>query len=469
METPMAPDDRNFEKALARHLRFEPARPSACADAETLAAYHERLLAPHELSSWKEHITGCARCQEILAQLETTDEIPLGTSAENEAHDVVMPAPQPSRQTVLMRPAAESPAKPRRTTWRLVVPAGALAAGLLVWIVSREERLQPILRPSATPTSEASPAEAKAAGQANRENETAKSFEEPKAKPGLTRSVPDASTGAGRVSSGEKTPTVGSDEISRDQALSSDLRKVAPLEERSRTGKAVGPTNRALQQQSNNDVYQVVPAPELKQEEPRLDKLAAAAPAPSRPLPAPPPPASAGYISTAPVPDDTGGFAKKSKRQQADNKTDAFEPQTVIVTGEAALLTATMSVSQIGGQRVLPAAGGKIIWRIEADGRVRRSSDAGDSWKDQDTGVSATLFSGSAPSEKVCWLVGTFGTVLLTTDGGIHWTKVTAPINLTIDRIEATDALHAVVTLQSSTVQFETFDAGQTWSLRKKK
>src|SRR5262249_33825269 len=111
----------------------------------------------------------------------------------------------------------------------------------------------------------------------------------------------------------------------------------------------------------------------------------------------------------------------------------------------------------------------RIVWRIEPDGRIRRTVDAGESWKDQDTGVSATLFSGSAPSGKVCWLVGTFGTVLLTTDGGAHWRKATPPINLTIDRIEATDARHAVVTLQSSTVQFETFDAGQTWSLVKKK
>lgn len=482
----MAPDDRNFEKALVRHLRSELAQPSACADAETLAAYHERLLAPHELSSWKTHIAGCARCQEILAQLEATDEIPLGITAEDEARVIAMPAreqspasaaaaPQSLAQPLVMRPAAASPSKSRRNTWRLLVPAGALAAGLLVWIVSREDRLQKnILQPSSAPAANTRSGPA-SPGDAEAENERSRSVEEQKPKAAL--SSPAASIREGRVSANEKAPSLRSDETGRDQALTSDLRKVAPLQDRARVG-AVGPSNRALQQQqSNNYAYQTPPPPDLKQETPKeLDRLAAAAPPPAPPpaphraaQPSAAPPVSAGYVSSTAAPEQAGAFAKKRERQESDDKSAVVEPLTVIVTGEAALLTATMSVSQVGGQRVLPAPGSKIIWRIEPDGRVRRSSDAGDSWKDQDTGVSATLFSGSAPSEKVCWLVGTFGTVLLTTDGGIHWNKVTAPINLTIDRIEATDAYHAIVTLQSSTVQFETFDAGQSWSLRKKK
>src|SRR5580704_18839725 len=97
MEKLMAPDprDQNFDKALARH--FRPAAPSeepanlpaelglqadSCADAETLAAYHERSLLPAEMNSWKEHIVGCAHCQEILAHLEATDNIPLHAAAE---------------------------------------------------------------------------------------------------------------------------------------------------------------------------------------------------------------------------------------------------------------------------------------------------------------------------------------------------------------------------------------------------
>ena len=59
-----------------------PALQEHCPDAEILAAYHERLLAPDEMSSRKQHIASCVRCQEILAQLEITDEIPLEVDRE---------------------------------------------------------------------------------------------------------------------------------------------------------------------------------------------------------------------------------------------------------------------------------------------------------------------------------------------------------------------------------------------------
>jgi len=64
----MAPEDRdrNFDKAMTRHLRSVAASSDsakqaegtrslsgACPDAETLAAYHERALLPEELNSWK--------------------------------------------------------------------------------------------------------------------------------------------------------------------------------------------------------------------------------------------------------------------------------------------------------------------------------------------------------------------------------------------------------------------------------
>src|SRR5271169_2925039 len=81
----MPRDDReqNFEKALAHNLQssFAPSNSSAptadCLDAEILAAYHDRLLDPEEMATRKQHIAACPRCQEILAQLEATDEIPV--------------------------------------------------------------------------------------------------------------------------------------------------------------------------------------------------------------------------------------------------------------------------------------------------------------------------------------------------------------------------------------------------------
>ena len=92
MEKPMAPDERerNFDKALGRHLRSSAAsgwsastpadsaaHSAACLDPETLAAYHERSLLPEQMNSCKEHIVGCAHCQTILSQLEATDRFTL--------------------------------------------------------------------------------------------------------------------------------------------------------------------------------------------------------------------------------------------------------------------------------------------------------------------------------------------------------------------------------------------------------
>jgi hypothetical protein len=54
--------DQLFEKALARHLRDEAAGGSGCLDAETLAAYHERLLSTEVMAEAKEHLVDCARC-----------------------------------------------------------------------------------------------------------------------------------------------------------------------------------------------------------------------------------------------------------------------------------------------------------------------------------------------------------------------------------------------------------------------
>src|SRR5260370_1089363 len=176
----MAPDerDRRFDKALARHLRSAaspageaaglPAVPASqgdvCPDSETLAAYHERSLLPEEVNSWKEHIVGCALCQSILAQLEATDEISLQAVEQEEILAVkesepVMAArnlesfPETAAASQSQRAAEAAPPKKSRRAlllrgarWQWLAPAGAIAAGLLVWIALHEN--QPLPRPA---------------------------------------------------------------------------------------------------------------------------------------------------------------------------------------------------------------------------------------------------------------------------------------------------------------------------------
>src|SRR6266568_5032219 len=153
----MGPDerDRRFDKALSRHLRASHGAAEAalqrgsCPDAETLAAYHERSLLPEELNSWKEHIVGCAHCQVILAQLESTDQIPLEAADKEEALAMKESVAAMAAQNLETLPVAAAPSKsqpapetrlrekarPFRLSsgvrWRWLAPAGALAAGLL--------------------------------------------------------------------------------------------------------------------------------------------------------------------------------------------------------------------------------------------------------------------------------------------------------------------------------------------------
>src|SRR5216684_6388944 len=121
---PLDDRERSFENALARHLRAS-GTPGACPDAETLAAYHEQSLGPEMIASVKAHVGECARCQQILAQLQATDEIALPA-------DIARPETVVAKIGVRVIPAR------RPTLWRWVAPAGALAAGLLVWVTIHE-------------------------------------------------------------------------------------------------------------------------------------------------------------------------------------------------------------------------------------------------------------------------------------------------------------------------------------------
>src|SRR2546430_13021730 len=83
----MASEDRDhlFEKALARQMHADAGGDSLCLDAETLAAYHERLLSPEEMSQAKNHLVSCTRCQQILAQLEATENLDAAQTREEDA------------------------------------------------------------------------------------------------------------------------------------------------------------------------------------------------------------------------------------------------------------------------------------------------------------------------------------------------------------------------------------------------
>ncbi len=120
---------------------------------------------------------------------------------------------------------------------------------------------------------------------------------------------------------------------------------------------------------------------------------------------------------------------------------------------------------------VLPEGGVVVVapqdeysWRLWPGGKIERSTDNSRTWVQQKSGVTKDLTAGSAPSGKVCWVVGKAGTVLLTNDGGKHWKVIVSPIKEDVAGVFAQDDKHASIWTASHSQSFDTNDAGATWS-----
>src|SRR5216684_2166795 len=480
MEKPMAPDERDqsFDKALARHLRSAapagegarlPEAPAshtgACPDSEALAAYHERSLLPEQLNSLKEHIVGCGRCQAILVQLEATDEISLQAFEQEEvvakgavsvlaARNVeVFPAAAPSPRAAQAAP----PKKSRRALllrgarWQWLAPAGALAAGLLVWIALHEN--QPLSPPSlnhvqiatkqappppppsvSTTVHEASPPNAALSKPQSATDEFASAN---------TRGAADAMKSNQKLDSlarvSPSQPLADKEgRLRKDAERESSIALLRADEQLDRDAKTAGAakqekvevqlqaqaTNGQFQNQTNANSQKVPgPAP-LGQTEAKKMKAPSAAPAP--------PPPQAGVA----------GGAVSSYNSSA-----------------------SMEVARaISNPRLISPPGSSFVWRAGRSGLIEHSKDGGSSWSRQTSGVLADLLTGSAPSDQVCWIVGRVGAILLTTDGGTHWKVIQSPLAEDLGGVRASDAQHATIWNARATKSFQTSDGGLTWT-----
>jgi len=153
----------------------------------------------------------------------------------------------------------------------------------------------------------------------------------------------------------------------------------------------------------------------------------------------------------------------------------------------AALAARQPDPSFAGGPTATPAssaqlppdqlpAGGVIIlapdpyaWRVWSRGKIEFSFDSGHTWEQQKSGVTTDLIAGNAPTRKVCWIVGKAGTVLLTTDQGRHWKKLTPPSDEDLEGVNAEDGKRASVWTTSHKHSYATNDAGASWAPNEEK
>jgi hypothetical protein len=473
----MAPEDRDrsFDKAIARHWRSAaaasdsakqaagtPSLREACPDTETLAAYHERSLLPEELNSWKEHIVACAHCQELLAHLELTDDIPLHAAQEVEVFAMAdaQHAPHAQKMEPLPRPAARAGPRASRLThgvrWRWIAPAGAIAAGLLVWIAwhEREPRFpssnevkiaknqEPAGPPppiSASGTAAASPEVQPSPSRPSSAADAVSSYSKLSESRDLRKQQTDESRARGALA----LPSLGREEAMRKDAesdanasLFQDERK-ADLDDKVVAG--------ALQQKA------------LGRKKESQTQANASAPAQEQNLPA----QNQNVSPKVPGPAPLGQTKNVAKSKTAAPAAPPPAPAAEVASNYA--LSAATETVMVSDSRLIAAPDSTFIWRPGRAGLIEFSPDGGRSWMRQPSGVLVDLRTGSATSESVCWIVGRAGAILLTTDGGAHWKLLSSPLKEDLGGIRPMDALHATIWNARGTKYFATSDGGLTW------
>jgi Photosynthesis system II assembly factor YCF48 len=109
-----------------------------------------------------------------------------------------------------------------------------------------------------------------------------------------------------------------------------------------------------------------------------------------------------------------------------------------------------------------------VLWLVSDSGSVGRSEDGGASWKYQPLETHDHFVAGSAPTVRICWLVGVHGEILRTIDGKT-WATVQPPVVANFEGfagIEATGESSATVATADGR-RFSTTDGGKTWDVAK--
>jgi len=495
----MPTDDRDqqFDRALARHLR-SASPDAACPDAEILAAYHERTLSLEETAHWKAHIASCSRCQETLALLEQTEsvaahdwekgEVPAALQAsrslsgakdtEKEEPGLAMRVASTVPAPIEIRSASKSAAgSRRRMSWSIVVPAGALAAGLLVWVAVHErtnlwmQKAVSVQVAENRETSPSAPPTAQEFEKAEARDEGAYSPQpgirsDRKASPALTSPAPHAESPA--VSRLAVPPPAAKelggprlDKLAQQldeeksagsvQAGSGVISGVvggrravaaAPAAPQAAGARSGGPwvANQMQNQVQNRNVMQngnQAPIPAANQ--------------------------ATDQAANQPAAEEKKDAQKAQKQKSEAPAAYAVTESVEVSAAEAPMNGSNFAMLQAVGGRLIVSPNKKQAWRVGPAGKIECSTDAGRTWKSQNSGVIADLLAGSAPSDKVCWIVGKAGTLLVTSDGGKHWEQIASPISEDLGGVLALDAQHASVWNVSRTKSFETSDGGLTW------
>ncbi|HYT19935.1 MAG TPA: hypothetical protein VEW05_06840, partial [Candidatus Polarisedimenticolia bacterium] len=402
----------------------------------------------------KGHVVGCADCQTVLAHLEATDEIPWPAAdqekvlAQGEAA-LLASAPCPSQPASPLTPAKKSPRVLLfgGARWPWLAPAGALAAGLLIWMVLHENQSW---RPRDLRESENKVAQ-------NRDLPSVSTVAPRPSPPEESSRKPQSPVGgvAGRVASdstkqSEKlseaaatTRSPGDKELNarKDRARDASVDLLTAAQPLDLDAKNPRETLRKKDEAQGGNVQAALAQSQNAQTQNQYNYAPQRVPGPS--------------------PLNQMENAKKVKGAMAAAPPSPEPPPSAVSSfSDAAALHVNGAISN---PRLISAPGSNVMWLAGRSGLIEFSGDGGASWSRQTSGVLAELLGGSAPSDKICWIVGRLGALLLTTDGGAHWASISSPLAEDLGGIRATDAQHATIWNARNTKNFETSDGGRTW------
>lgn len=438
-DTPGDPRSRNT--ALARLLaealksRSKPAdhaEISACPDAEILATYADHGLAEEETVRWESHFADCDRCQKIIAVLAASGEEL--TPAEVEKLGSFAAASVPGEPVLRSKVAPWIAIWRRPVLWRWLIPAAGLASAAL-WFALRQAPPRETLTAQKIETRSEAPQGDTAQGTAA--DSSAKSDETQIAQTNLP-ATPAAPPSGVHLRDKEAAQTK-----SFDAARESAARKQEPAPNAAQTPPVSELDRLEAREESAKDDR--VPSAQAANKKSQTDTFAGAAA-----------PASA---TAAPSAEPSAPAEPRAARQ-------GFGGRIASSANEVKPLAKAAPVPI-----VFSSPGRTALWRIGLGGRIEHSANQGQSWEPQTSGVTADLLAGAAPSEKVAWIVGRAGVILRTEDGE-HWQRVTPPSAQTIGAsnpapdwisVEARDALHATITSRDLR-RFATEDGGRTWA-----
>jgi hypothetical protein len=351
--------------------------------------------------------------------------------------------------------------------WRWVVPAGALAAGLLVWVAIRQrqsfdiqtaknQQTAPLTQPDWEDRRPENPPKAPADAElpgpaASREADQA-----------------PADRILGRIPPGDasKTSNQVAPEKKASVASQANTKRIEPPAPQLRDQNANG-AHHAKQRERTEDSFsrysleRPLVKPRAVQRRPEaaadLRQEAAGVSAPAPVLPetmaqshiTPPETNSAPSVQAKALAGNAGTRPEEmEKLQSARSPNGKLEFRNVSAPSSAPILTPD----------------GRVLWRVGVVGRIERSADRGKTWVAQRSPIAVDLLAGSAVSDQVCWIIGRAGTILRTTDGGAHWLKLPSPSAQDLSAVRATDAQQAVIFDATNQRSYKTTDGGASWT-----